>query len=69
MALAQAKSDCDIAVDADIDLLVNESAEPITKDTKKAIKRAAKALAAGKGHDLKIEATALSEVVDISISM
>ena len=44
-ALTEAKEICKDSVDAVIDQLVAESADPITRDDKRNLKRAAKALA------------------------
>ena len=65
-ALEQAKSDCNDAVDSEIDLLVSQSTEKITVATKKAIKKAAKAIASGKLADLRRDTGALSDVVERS---
>lgn len=66
-AFEQAKSDCDEAVQSEIDLLVSESSERIAAVTKKAIKKAAKAIASGKSDALKTEADALSDVIEQSV--
>ena len=44
-ALNEAKEDCKANVDGVLELLVAESADPITRDDKRNLKRAAKALA------------------------
>ena len=44
-ALNEAKEDCKANVDGVLGLLVAESADPITRDDKRNLKRAAKALA------------------------
>ena len=44
-ALNEAKEDCKANVDGVLELLVAESADPITSDDKRNLKRAAKALA------------------------
>ena len=44
-ALSEAKEDCKANVDGVLELLVAESADPITRDDKRNLKRAAKALA------------------------
>ena len=45
VALNEAKEDCKANVEGVLELLVAESADPITRDDKRNLKRAAKALA------------------------
>ncbi len=63
-ALSDAKEDCKAQVDARIALLVAESETPITKEDKRNLKRAAKALAAEKSEQVKTDAEELATLMN-----
>ena len=63
-ALSDAKEDCKTQVDARIALLVAESETPITKDDKRNLKRAAKALAAEKSEKVRTDAEGLATLMN-----
>ena len=63
-ALSDAKEDCKTQVDARMELLVAESETPITKEDKRNLKRAAKALAAEKTDKVKAEAEELATLMN-----
>ena len=63
-ALSDAKEDCKAQVDARLALLVAESETPITKEDKRNLKRAAKALAAEKSEQVKTDAEELATLMN-----
>ena len=63
-ALSDAKEDCKTQVDARMELLVAESETPITKEDKRNLKRAAKALAAEKSEQVKTDAEELATLMN-----
>ncbi len=63
-ALSDAKEDCKTQVDARLTLLVAESETPITKEDKRNLKRAAKALAAEKSEQVKTDAEELATLMN-----
>ena len=63
-ALAEAKEDCKGQVDARMELLVAESEAPITKEDKRNLKRAAKALAAESTDKVKADAEELATLMN-----
>ena len=63
-ALSDAKEDCKTQVDARLALLVAESETPITKEDKRNLKRAAKALAAEKSEQVKTDAEELATLMN-----
>ena len=63
-ALSDAKEDCKAQVDSRIELLVAESGTPITKEDKRNLKRAAKALAAEKSEQVKADAEELATLMN-----
>ena len=63
-ALSDAKEDCKTQVDARLALLVAESEAPITKEDKRNLKRAAKALAAEKSEQVKTDAEELATLMN-----
>ena len=63
-ALSDAKEDCKAQVDARLALLVAESETPITKEDKRNLKRAAKALSAEKSEQVKTDAEELATLMN-----
>lgn len=63
-ALSDAKEDCKAQVDSRMELLVAESETPITKEDKRNLKRAAKALAAEKSEQVKTDAEELAALMN-----
>ena len=63
-ALSDAKEDCKAQVDSRMELLVAESETPITKEDKRNLKRAAKALAAEKSEQVKTDAEELATLMN-----
>jgi len=63
-ALSDAKEDCKTKVDASLALLVAESETPITKEDKRNLKRAAKALAAEKSEKVRTDAEGLATLMN-----
>jgi len=62
-ALESARSECEDAVDAEIDFLVADCSEPITQTDKKNIKKIAKAIASSKVTAMANEAKSLAEML------
>jgi len=61
--LARAQTDCNILVDAELDLLANECDRPMTTVDKTSIKKIAKALASDKADAIKRESKSLANIV------
>jgi len=63
-ALSDAKEDCKTKVDASLARLVAESETPVTKEDKRNLKRAAKALAAESTDKVKADAEELATLMN-----